>query len=98
MCVRPRSSGGGRTNGTPPTTAPSDAPDATVFDPGGAPGSFACPVCGAAVEGVSGAYDICARCGWEDDPVQADDPIYAGGANTMSLADARADWLRRQNH
>jgi cold shock CspA family protein len=60
-----------------------------------APG-FACPVCGAPVAGEPSAYEICVVCGWEDDPVQSDDPAFRGGANTMSLDEARADWRRRQ--
>ncbi len=36
-----------------------------------------------------GNYDICPNCGWEDDPIQRDDPDYTGGANEMSLNEAR---------
>lgn len=56
---------------------------------------FLCPVCAAPVPGQRGEYDICAVCGWEDDPVQADDSSYAGGANPSSLDEARAVWERR---
>lgn len=59
-------------------------------------GQVACPVCSGPIDGPSGSYDICATCGWEDDPVQAEDPDYVGGANTMSLSVARDDWARRQ--
>lgn len=59
--------------------------------------SFVCPVCDAPVSGDPGTYEICPVCGWEDDPVQRDDPEYRGGANTLSLHDARADWRRRQS-
>lgn len=45
-----------------------------------------CPVCGAPIEGN---YDICASCGWENDPVQRREPNYAPGANKMSLNEAR---------
>jgi hypothetical protein len=31
-------------------------------------------------------------CGWEDDPVQRADPSFAGGANVLSLNEARAAW------
>jgi hypothetical protein len=42
----------------------------------------ACPACGLAnAVDEGGAYDICARCGWEDDPVQRDRPESAFGAN-----------------
>lgn len=57
--------------------------------------SFSCPVCDAPVEGVSGDYEICESCKWEDDPVQSGDPTYAGGANTQSLNDARTAWHNR---
>jgi hypothetical protein len=34
-------------------------------------------------------YDICEVCGWQDDNVQNNDPDYRGGANTMSLNEAK---------
>ena len=34
-------------------------------------------------------YDICPVCFWEADNVQEDDPSFRGGANTMSLTEAR---------
>jgi anaerobic ribonucleoside-triphosphate reductase len=36
-----------------------------------------------------GSYEICPVCNWEDDPVQEEDPSYGGGANVMSLNEAR---------
>jgi hypothetical protein len=53
---------------------------------------LACDCCGASTIGARGEYEICCRCGWEDDPVQAKDPDFAGGANAMSLNTARAAW------
>lgn len=50
-----------------------------------------CPVCG--LENAfdePGGYDICERCGWEDDPVQSANPDLSGGANKESLNEARA--------
>ena len=45
-----------------------------------------CPVCGKShVE----EYDICEICNWENDPVQSQMPDFAGGANKMSLNQAR---------
>ncbi len=44
-----------------------------------------------------GEYEICPSCGWEDDPVQAADPDFAGGANILSLNAARKAWAAR-NH
>lgn len=49
-----------------------------------------CPCCQqATLEEPAGSYEICPVCGWEDDPVQAEDPDYAGGANHESLRQAR---------
>lgn len=45
-----------------------------------------CPVCG---ERVLLFFDVCEVCGWENDPLQYDDPDYAGGANCISLNEAR---------
>ena len=58
---------------------------------------FLCPVCAAPVSGQRGEYDICAVCGWEDDPVQAADPSYSRGANPNSLDNARAGWEHRND-
>jgi hypothetical protein len=55
-------------------------------------GEFTCP-CGAFVtldERPPGTYGNCRICGWEDDPVQFDDPDYRGGANSDSLQKHRA--------
>jgi hypothetical protein len=42
-----------------------------------------------------GAYEICSVCGWEDDPTQAADPDFRGGANRESLNAARQIWRAR---
>ena len=55
-----------------------------------------CPCCGTLALSEPGAYEICQICGWEDDPVQAADPKYKGGANRLSLAEARKLWLNRK--
>ena len=34
-------------------------------------------------------YEICPLCGWQDDDIQNDDPNFAGGANDMSLNEAK---------
>lgn len=49
-----------------------------------------CPVCGEYEFETQGSYDVCDVCGWEDDPIQADKPDYKGGANQMSLNEAKA--------
>jgi hypothetical protein len=56
---------------------------------------YACPCCHYRTildlgNDPPGTYYICAVCGWEDDPVQHDDPDYRGGANTESLNECRA--------
>ena len=57
---------------------------------------FACPCCGALTLSKRDAYEICAQCNWEDDPVQSRDPDFRGGANAQSLNEARAAWSARK--
>jgi hypothetical protein len=52
-----------------------------------------CVCCGSAVIAKRDAYEVCPVCGWEDDPAQAIDPEFAGGANRFSLNAARSAWL-----
>jgi hypothetical protein len=40
----------------------------------------------------AGHYDICPVCFWEDDPLQSQNEIFAGGANKMSLREARQNY------
>lgn len=40
-----------------------------------------------------GTFEICPVCFWEDDAAQAANPSLAGGANKMSLSEARANFL-----
>jgi hypothetical protein len=55
---------------------------------------FHCPCCGYPTldEEPPGTHVICAVCFWEDDRVQFDDPTFRGGANKVSLNDARASF------
>lgn len=53
---------------------------------------YLCPVCGCRSFKEKGKYEICTICGWEDDPIQIKDPDYIGGANRMSLNEARIKW------
>ncbi len=53
---------------------------------------YKCPCCGYYTLTSAGAYDICPVCFWEDDPVQEDDPCYAGGANDLSLLECRKNF------
>jgi predicted nucleotidyltransferase len=59
----------------------------------------ACPVCGLndCFEKEYGSYSICPRCNWEDDSVQWKKPDYQGGANRMSLQQARRAWNSCKN-
>ena len=56
---------------------------------------FRCPVCGKHWFSEAGAYEICPVCGWEDDPIQRREPDLSGGANSMSLNEARAAFMER---
>ena len=48
-----------------------------------------CPCCGKGKVVENHEYDICEVCGWEDDPLQFQEPDYRGGANSMSLNEAK---------
>lgn len=52
-------------------------------------GKLFCPVCGKYEFEEEGDYDICEICRWENDQLQTERPDYAGGANIMSLNQAR---------
>ena len=52
-----------------------------------------CPVCGRGRFEEPGKYEICEVCGCEDDPVQRREPGFAGGANRLSLDQARLAYL-----
>jgi len=57
---------------------------------------YPCNCCGfrTLADPSRGSYEICPVCFWEDDPVQNDDPSFAGGANAACLADARENYFR----
>ena len=48
-----------------------------------------CPVCG---KTHVAEYDICDVCSWENDPVQLFEPNLPGGANEMSLQQAKMSY------
>ncbi len=48
-----------------------------------------CACCGNALRLHYSCNEICIACGWEDDELQNDDPSFDGGANDMSLAQAK---------
>lgn len=58
--------------------------------------SFACPCCGFLTlsEKPPGTFEICPVCFWEDDKVQFNEPEYIGGANKVSLNQARKNFLK----
>ena len=51
-----------------------------------------CPCCGSHTVSAPGTFDICVICKWEDDPTQSADPDCRGGANRLSLSEARRQW------
>ena len=52
-----------------------------------------CPICGKSV--IEEEDDICPVCYWQSDPVQEDDPPYAGGANNLSLNQYREEYRKK---
>ncbi|MDO5325738.1 MAG: CPCC family cysteine-rich protein [Clostridia bacterium] len=54
---------------------------------------YPCPCCGCFTLPEQGQYDICPVCFWEDDPVQSRDERLDGGANKVSLNEARKNYL-----
>ena len=56
---------------------------------------YICPCCGyRTLTEPPGSYDICPVCYWEDDPIQRQEPDYAGGANVPSLLEARENYKK----
>ncbi|MDC3958222.1 hypothetical protein KEG38_30465 [Polyangium jinanense] len=53
----------------------------------------ACPCCGLLTLPDRGHYEICDVCGWEDDPIQDQMPDREGGANAVSLNQARRNYV-----
>ncbi len=56
--------------------------------------SYPCACCGYLTfdEELPGTFEICPVCGWEDDEIQFRDPTYTGGANAVSLEQARENF------
>lgn len=56
---------------------------------------YQCPCCGNYTfhEKLDNTYNICPVCYWEDDKLQNEDENYKGGANKVSLKEARANYL-----
>lgn len=57
-------------------------------------GKYQCPCCGyyTLKDKPDNTFQICPVCFWEDDGVQLNDPDYEGGANDMSLNEARRNF------
>ena len=57
---------------------------------------FACPCCRLLTlsEQPPGTFAICPVCYWEDDPVQFEDLNFKGGANRVSLCQAKENFRR----
>lgn len=57
---------------------------------------FACVCCEFLTKSESkpGSYEICPVCFWEDDLAQFEDKNYAGGANKVSLSQARQNFKK----
>lgn len=53
-----------------------------------------CPVCGKTT--FSEIWEICPVCGWEHDRVQERFPAFAGGANRLSLNQAKAAYAEKE--
>lgn len=51
-----------------------------------------CPVCGQYEFEMEDDYDICNVCGWENEKYQITHPDEEGGANRMSLNQAKKAW------
>jgi len=45
-------------------------------------------------EKLSGTYEICPVCYWEDDAIQNNDFKYIGGANEVSLEQAKSNFKK----
>ena len=59
---------------------------------------YQCPCCGCFTydNKPSGDFSICPVCFWEDDPVQRREPDLPGGANRLSLTEARKAWQEKE--
>lgn len=55
---------------------------------------YKCSCCGCYALEEDEEYEICPVCFWERDNVQESQPDYAGGANKMSLNEARENYAR----
>ena len=52
-----------------------------------------CPICDKFIFETYCDYDVCPVCGWENDGVQAWNHNYSGGANALSVNEARIEYF-----
>jgi hypothetical protein len=85
-CWNPATVSGPTGSSKRPTTSLHATPRSAV--------AYACPCCGYLTldEAPSGTYFICEVCFWEDDGIQFRNPDYEGGANKVSLNQARENF------
>ena len=55
---------------------------------------FACPCCDYLTIQDVRRHEICPVCYWEDDPIQFEDRAYMGGANEVSLQEAKINYRK----
>jgi len=56
---------------------------------------YTCPCCEyRTLDSGPGCFDICPVCYWEDDNLQRNNPDYTGGANDISLNNARENYKK----
>lgn len=51
-----------------------------------------CRCCGSLTIEEYGSFEVCSVCDWEDDDIQFDDPDFSGGANELSLNEAKKQY------
>lgn len=51
-----------------------------------------CPICGKTEFEERDSYDICRKCGWEDDWYQEENPDFGCGANEYSMNEYKAKY------
>lgn len=45
---------------------------------------------------MESAFEICPICGWQEDDIQEEDPTLTGGANDMSLQQAKEAYKNKK--
>lgn len=56
-----------------------------------------CACCGEFSLPKNSIFEICPVCNWQDDELQNENPAYKGGANQMSLNEAKEQFERLKN-